>query len=82
MTEAGLEGRLLVSAYLFPATSRTCSSAARDTSAGIRVSLLSRTQNTVRLQQPPIYDRKETRQFSRLFWDTGMGLEGLVHQMA
>lgn len=72
----------LSQAYLFPATSRTCSSAARDTSAGIRVSLLSRTQNTVRLQQPPIYDRKKTQQFSRLFWDMGVGLEGLVHQMA
>lgn len=30
-----------------------------DTSAGIRVSLLSRTQNTVRLQHPPIYSGKE-----------------------
>lgn len=46
-------------AYLFPATSRTWSSVACDTSAGIRVSLLSRTQNTVRLQHPPICNREE-----------------------
>lgn len=46
-------------AHLFPATSRTWSSVACDTSAGIRVSLLSRMQNTVRLQHPPICNRKE-----------------------
>ena len=72
----------LSQAYLFPATSRTCSSAARDTSAGIRVSLLSRTQNTVRLQQPPIYNRKWNTTVFQAVLGCGVGLEGLVHQMA
>lgn len=63
-------------AYLFPATSRTCSSAARDTSAGIRVSLLSRMQNTVRLLHPPIYDGKENMTVFQVFLGDGGGTGG------
>lgn len=67
-------------AHLFPATSRTWSSVACDTSAGIRVSLLSRMQNTVRLQHPPICNRKENTtcfQVVVLFWrEKGRGAGG------
>lgn len=47
--------------YLFPATSRTWSSVACEISEGIRDNLLSRTENTLRLQHPPIYIRKEKK---------------------
>lgn len=52
--------------YLFPATSRTWSSVACEISEGIRDNLLSRTENTLRLQHPPIYIRKEKKK--RLFY--------------
>lgn len=70
-------------AYLFPATSRTWSSVACDTSAGIRVSLLSRTQNTVRLQHPPIYNEKESTAFFWICWEDGGGsrVSGFSHGM-
>lgn len=41
--------------HLFPETSRTCSSVAWDSSEGILTSRFSRTQNTLRPWQPPIY---------------------------
>lgn len=43
--------------HRFPETSSTCSSVACDSSAGILVSLLSRTQKTFRRQQPPIWSQ-------------------------